>query len=161
MDVDADPAPDLGTGLTSGFGTNGALASFPSGPMASADDRSTFTTFIERYRNVSQMPPVNARSDNVGDICHNRPFVSTCDASMNNTSMSASKCETSIQVPHSREGLLYMDVLSMDAEGSSPNSLTVSKIDEIKGGLGSRKVKNDVQIQLSAFSFSRATKRKH
>ena len=161
MDVDANPAPDLGTGLTSGFGTNGALASFPSGPMASTDDRSTFTTFIEGYRNVSQVPPVNATSDNVGDICHNRPFVSTCDASMNNTSMSASKCETSIQVPHSREGLLCMDVMSMDAQSSSPNNVPICKIDECKGGAGSRKVKKFVQKQLSAFSFSRATKRKH
>ena len=103
----------------------------------------------------------DATSDNVGDMCHNRPFVSTCDASTNSTSNGAFKCDNSIQVPHSREGLLYMDVLSMDAECSSPNSLTVSKIDEIKGGLGSRIVKNYVQMQLSAFSFSRATKRKH
>ena len=87
--------------------------------------------------------------------------MSTCDASINNTSNGAFKCDNSIQVPHSREGLLYMDVLSMDAECSSPNSLTVSKIDESKGGAGSKKVRKYVQKQLSAFSFSRATKRKH
>ena len=108
--------------------------------------------------NVSQVP---SESDNLGGICHQRPFVSTCDASIDTSSGATNSDKASIQVPHSGEGLMYMDTVSMDAEGTSPNSNTVCNIDDNMGGLSPKKVKKYVQMSLSAFSFSRAKKRKH
>ena len=88
-------------------------------------------------------------------------LLSTSEASSANTSSGASSVTTSIEVPNSGEGLLCMDITSIDANSPSPNCNTVSNIDDCKGGLSQKVKKKYVQKSLSAFSFLRAKKRKH